>query len=159
MCAAVRLCRLFCRLTFRNRNAVGEVERRFKRLRQARFNPVFDDDTINDDFDIVLDLFVEGGNVGDFVILAVDFDALKAFFLKFGEFFAVFAFAAANNRREEIKTRAFAFFQQTVDHFGHGLRCDRQTSCGRIRNADARPEEAHVVVNLGDGAHRRTRVA
>ena len=36
---------------------------------------------------------------------------------------------------------------------------DGQAGGGRIGNADARPEQAHVVVDLGDGADGRARVA
>ena len=40
-----------------------------------------------------------------------------------------------------------------------GLALDRQAGGRRIGNADAREEQAHVVVDLGDGADRRARVA
>ena len=40
-----------------------------------------------------------------------------------------------------------------------GLRLDRQAGGGRIGDADARPQQAHVVVDLGDRGDGRARVA
>ena len=39
-----------------------------------------------------------------------------------------------------------------------GLALDRQAGGGRVGDADPRPEQAHVVVDLGDRAHGRARV-
>src|SRR3546814_11675080 len=44
-----------------------------------------------------------------------------------------------------------------VDHLAHRLRGDGEAGGGGVRNADARPEEAHIVVDLchrGDGGAR-----
>ena len=46
-----------------------------------------------------------------------------------------------------------------VDHLRHGLADDRQAGRRRIGHADPRPQQAHVVVDLGHRADRRARVA
>jgi hypothetical protein len=46
-----------------------------------------------------------------------------------------------------------------VDHLAHRLRANRQASGGRIGHADPRPQQAHIVVDLGDGGDGRARVA
>ena len=46
-----------------------------------------------------------------------------------------------------------------VDHLDDGLRLDRQAGGGRIGHADARPEQAHVVVDLGHRADGGARIA
>ena len=58
-----------------------------------------------------------------------------------------------------IEPRAFLERQHAVDHLADRLAFDRQAGRRRIGNADAREQQAHVVVDLGDRADRRARVA
>ena len=90
--------------------------------------------------------------------LAVDLDALKAFLEVFGEFLLVFALAAAHDRRQQIEPRALGQRQHAVDHLRDGLAFDRQACRGRVGHADAGPEQAHIVVDLGDGADGGARI-
>ena len=99
-----------------------------------------------------------GLHVADFVERAVDLHALVALAQELGEFLFVFALAAAHDRRQHIDARAFRQRQHAVDHLRDGLAFDRQAGGGRIGHADARPQQAHVVVDLGDGADGRTRI-
>src|SRR5262249_1506188 len=46
-----------------------------------------------------------------------------------------------------------------VDHLRDGLAFDRQPGGRRIGHTDARPKQTHVVVNFGDGADGRPRIA
>ena len=89
---------------------------------------------------------------------AVDLHALEAALHQFGEFLPVFALAPAHERREQVEPRALRQRHDAVDHLRDGLALDRQPGRGRIGDADSRPQEAHIVVDLGDGAHRRARV-
>ena len=70
----------------------------------------------------------------------------------------VFALAAAHDRRQQIKPRALRQRQHAIDHLRDDLAFDRQAGGRRIGHADARPQQPHVVVDLGDGADRRARV-
>ncbi len=107
----------------------------------------------------MLELLVERRGLGNLVELAVDLHALEAALQKLGEVLAVFALAAAHHGRQQIKPRAFLQRQHPVDHLRDGLALDRETRGRRIGDADARPQQPHVVVDLGDGADRRARVA
>ena len=89
---------------------------------------------------------------------AVDLDALKTLLEPFGELLLVLALAAAHDRRQQIEPRALGQRQHAVDHLRHDLAFDRQSRRGRIGHADARPQQAHVVVDLGDGADGGARV-
>ena len=89
---------------------------------------------------------------------AVDLDALKTLLEVFGELLAVFALAAAHHRRQQIEPRALGQRQHAVDHLRDGLAFDRQARGGRVGHADARPQQPHVVVDLGDGADGRARI-
>ena len=115
-------------------------------------------DAVDHHVDVVGELLVERRHLGDLVELAVDLDALVALLEELGELLAVLALAAAHDRRQQIEPRALGQRQHAVDHLRHGLALDRQAGRGRIGHADARPQQPHVVVDLGDGADGRARV-
>ena len=116
-------------------------------------------DAIDHHVDVVLELLVERRRVPDLVELAVDLEPLKALLLQLGELLAVLALAAARDRREQIKPRAFRQRQHAVDHLAHGLALDGEAGRRRIGDADARPEQTHIVVDLGDRADRGARIS
>src|SRR3546814_4801516 len=102
------------------------------------------------------DLFlVEGGGVLDRVEFAVDADAGEAGLLPLRQFLAIFALAAADHRGEEIEAGAFGELHHAVDHLADRLRADGEAGGGAVGNADARPEEAHIVVDLRHGGEDR----
>ncbi len=124
---------------FGDRDAVGEFERGFERIREPVAELAIDDDAVDDDFDVVLQILVEPSDLVELEHLAVDLDPLKAAPLQLGELFAVFAFAAAHDRGQQIEPGALRHRQHAVDHLRDGLADDRQTRGGRVGNADPRP--------------------
>ena len=106
----------------------------------------------------MLELLVERRRVGDVVELAVDLQPLETAFHEFGDFLAVLAFSAAHHRRKQIGAGALGQAENTVDHLAHRLAFDRQAGRRRIGDSHPRPEQAHVVVDLGDGADGGARV-
>src|SRR5208282_1082749 len=76
-----------------------------------------------------------------------------------GELLAVLALAAAHDWRQEVETSTRWERQDAVDHLRDGLALDRQTRGRRIGHADPRPQKPHVIVDFGDGADRRARIA
>ncbi|MND56580.1 hypothetical protein D3C80_476890 [compost metagenome] len=144
---------------FCDRETVGQLQRGFKTVCQSCTNIRTDDQTVDHDIDIVLIFLVEGRHIGDFIELAVDFHALKALLHQFCEFLLVLALTAADQRREDVKARAFLEVKHAVDHLADRLAFDRQTGGGRIGNTDARKKQTHIVVDFGDSADRRARVA
>ena len=139
-------------------DAVGEAERGFEAVGEAGLDPGMDDDAVHHRLDVVVHFAVEGRNLGNLVERAVHLGAGEALAGELGELLAVFALAAAHDRGEEEEPRAFRHGEHAIDHLAHGLRLDRQAGGGRIGNAGARPEQAHIVVDLGDGADRGARV-
>ena len=143
---------------FDHRQAVGELQRGLEALGQPLADVGAHHDAVHHHVDVVLELLVERGRFRDLVELAVDLDPLETLLQIFGELLAVFALAAAHDRRQQIEPRALGQRQHAVDHLGDGLALDRQAGRGRIGHADARPQQAHVVVDLGDGADGRARI-
>ena len=142
-----------------HRQSLGELERRFERVRKPRAEVRPHHQTIDHHIDVVLELLVQRRRLGNLVECAVDLHPLEAALHVFGELLAVFALAAAHDRRKQIKPRALGQREHTIDHLRHGLTFDRKPGRRRIGNAHARPEKPHVVVDLRDGAHGRARIA
>ena len=144
---------------FGHRDAVGQLQRGLDGIGVAGLLTGLGDQAIDDDVDVVLEFLVEDRRVLDGEELAVDLQPLKAGLLPLGDFLAVLALAAAHNGGQQIEPLAFRQRGQLVDHHRDGLALDRQAGGRRIRDADAGPEQAHVVVDLGHRADRRARVA
>ncbi len=142
-----------------NRDAVRQLQRRLEAVRKPRRDVGPHHDAVHHHVDVVLDLLVERGRIRDLVEFAVYLHALEAALLQVGELLAILALAAADHRREQVKPRAFGQRQHAVHHLAHDLAFDGKPRRGRIGHADARPEEPHIVVNLGDGADGRARIA
>ncbi len=141
-----------------HRHAVGQLETLLERIRQPRCDIAFDNKAVDHDVDVVGELLVERLDLADLVEGAVDLHALVALAQEVGELLFVFALAAAHDRRQHVDARAFRQRQHAVDHLADRLALDRQACRRRIGNADARPQQAHVIVDLGDGADGRARV-
>ena len=138
---------------------IGQFQRLFERVGQPGFDPFAYGDAVNHDLDVVLVLLVERGGILDRMEFAVDPHPGEAGLLPFGQFLAVFALAAAHDRREQVGAGAFGQRHHPVDHLADGLRADRLTGGGAVGHPDARPQQAHVVVNLGYRRDGRTRIA
>ena len=143
---------------FDHREALGELQRGLKAFRQALADVGAHHDAVDHDVDVVREFLVERRRFRELVERAVDLDALKALLEVFGELLLVLALAAAHDRRQQIEAGALRQRQHAVDHLRDDLALDRQARGGRIGHADARPQQAHVVVDLGDGADGGARV-
>ena len=143
---------------FDHRKTFGDLQRGLETLREPLADITPHHDTIDHDVDVMREFLVERGRFGQFMKLAVDLDALESLLEIFGELLLVFALAATHDRREQIEPRAFGQRQHAIDHLRDDLAFDRQARGRRVGHADARPQQAHVVVDLGDGADRRARI-
>jgi hypothetical protein len=74
--ASAAACRRIRRLP-----AVGKPEAGLKAVGKARGDVIAHDDAVDHDVDVVLVFLVERRHVGDLVVLAVDLDPLKPFFM------------------------------------------------------------------------------
>ena len=70
----------------------------------------------------------------------------------------VLALLAADDRRKQLHTRLFFKRHQPVNDLVDGLLVDLLAAFRAVRRTDARPQQTHIVVNLGDCANRRARV-
>ena len=143
---------------FQHGDAIGKVQRGAKTVSEAGLQPLLHHQPIHDHVDVVAEFLVQGGWLVQLVELTVDLNALEALLFQLGKFLAVLTLTVAHDGGQQVGTGALLHRHDAVHHFGHLLRLDRQASRGGIRNADAREQQAHVVVNFGHGADGGARV-
>ena len=140
-------------------NAVADFQRRFYRLRHAlRHLLALDHQTVDHDLNVVLNVFFQRRRVFKVIDLAVNLDALKPLLQQPVQFFLKFPFALSHHRRHQHNLGTNRQRQDFIHHLAHRLRLNRQPRRRRIRRPRARPQQAHIVVNLGNRPHRRARI-
>ncbi len=139
--------------------AGGEPGGGLDRLGEAAAQVGLHHQPVDDDRDVVFVLLVEHDLLVEPAQLAVDFDPRVALEAELLEQLAVLAFAAADDRRHDHEFGPLLERHQPVDDLLLGLAGDLRPALGAVRNADPRPEQAQVVVDLGHRADRRARVA
>ncbi len=139
--------------------AVCELRSRLDRLREPRAEIGLHDEPVDDHLDRVLELLVELDLLLEQPLLAVDLDAAEALAAQLLEDVLVLALAVAHHRRVDGELRPRLEAQHLVDDLLDRLAGDRAVTDWTVRAADSCEQEAQVVVDLGDRADRRARVA
>ena len=104
-------------------------------------------------------VLVQRGQVFHAVELAVHAHAHEAFRLQFFEAVRVRAFLEFDQRGHDDDFRAFGQGEDVGDDFIGGAGLDGASALGAVHLAEAGEEHAQEVVDFGDGAHGRARVA
>ena len=139
--------------------AAGEPQRGLHRVGQPPLGALLDRQPVDDHLDGVLLLLLELRRLGQRVHDAVDPDAGEALGLQRAEQVDVLALAGADDRREHLEAGALLHRQHLVDDLLRGLPGDRLAAVRAVRLAGAGVEQPQVVVDLGDRADGRARVA
>ena len=140
-------------------DALGAGHRGLDRVRQPLAQVVAHHQPVDHDRDVVLVLLVEDDLLLEPAQLAVDLHAREAVRPQLLEELAVLALAPPHDRRQHHELGAVGELHHLVDHLLRRLRGDRAAAVKAVRMADPGPEQAQVVVDLGDRADRRARVA
>jgi hypothetical protein len=139
--------------------AAREPERRLDGVREAALDTLPCDETVDDDLDVVLELLLERRGCGELHDTAVDPGPREALGLQLLEEVGVLALAAAHDRCEHLVLGALGQLEQAVDDLLRRLGRHALTAHRAVLRACASEQQAQVVVDLGDGADRRPRVA
>ena len=134
-------------------------DRRLDAVRQPLAQVGAHHEPVDHDRDVVLVLLVEDDLLLEAAQLAVDLHAREALLAQLLEELAVLALAAADDRRQHHELRALGQHHHLVDDLLGRLRLDRAAAVVAVRMADPGPEQPQVVIDLGDGADGRARVA
>ena len=125
-----------------------ERRRGLARVRQAVDDVGAEDEAVDDDLDIVLFVLFEGNFLAEVIHVPVGADADIARAARVLENFYMLAFFAADDRRHDLHARALAQRHELVDDLVDGLLADLLAAVRTVRRADARPEQAQIVVHL-----------
>ena len=118
-----------------------------------------DHEPVDDDLDAVLFHLVEGDVLAEVANDPVHADPREAPAARGREQLLMLALAVAHQRTEHEYPRALGTRADLIDDLLNGLRDDRDPVVRAVRHSDPREEQTHVVVDLGDRADRRPRVA
>ena len=142
-------------------DATREVERRLDRVGEPALDPFAQDETVDDNGDVVRLIALEF----EFVLLVeidelpVDDGSDEPLAGEVGKQSVVASLSALHDRSEDLESQPFLHRQDLVDDLLRCLAHQRFTRLGIVRDTDASEQEAQIVVDLGDGADRRPRVA
>ncbi len=138
--------------------AVRQGQRRLDRVGDALPARCPDREPVDDHLDGVPLLPPQLGRLVQPIHHAVDPDPREALGLQVGEQLGVLALALPRDRREYMAPGALRQLEDAVGDLLRRLPHDRPAADRAVRLADARPEQAQIVVDLGDGANCRPRV-
>ena len=143
----------------RDRAPVAVAERRLERLGEALLELGRHLQAVDDDLDRVLGRLRDLRHRVDLVDLAVDANPHEALRAELDQELDVLALAVRHDGREDRELRLGRQRERRVDHLRDRHRREPLLGVVRaVRVADARVEQAQVVVDLGDGPDGRPRV-
>ena len=119
------------------RALVAVAQRSFKTFRQTLFDVGFYFHAVDDDIDIVLNVFFQLRHFVQLIDLAVHTYTRKALSLQVGKEIDKLTLTFAHRRRKNHHACVFRQLQHGIDHLRHGLARQRQVVLGAIRRADA----------------------
>ena len=140
-------------------DAVGELQRRLHRVGEPLLGGGLHGQAVDDHLDVVLLLLLQRRRVGERVHHPVDADPAVALAVELVEQVDELALARPHHRREHLKPQALVHRQHLVDDLLRGLPRDPLTAHRAVRRPGPGVQEPQIVVDLGDGADRRPRVA
>ena len=128
--------------------AARERRRGLAGVRQAVNDVGAEDEAVDDDLDVVLFVLLEGNFLAEVVHVPVSADADIAGLARVLKNLDVLALFAADDRRHDLHARPLAQRHELVDDLVDGLLADLLAAVRTVRRADARPEQAQIVVHL-----------
>jgi len=142
----------------RERSA-SQLERHVHALGQTGAYAILEHNAINDDLDRVLELLVELDLLIQRPHLCVHPNASESFAAKFFEELPKLALTTLHNRGEHLELRPGIKLEDRVDYLLGTLFLDELAANRAMRNADAGEQQSEVVIDLGNGTDRGSRVA
>ena len=138
--------------------SVAMAQCRFERLGKTLSKFFTNFYAVNNDVDGVLGVLFQRRQRIDVMHLAVKANAHETLCPQFVDQCRLFALAVIDHRREDHQFGVLGHLQCMIDHLRHRLRSQHDVVLGAMRFADARIEQAQVVMDFGDRADRRTRI-
>ena len=157
--AEIDLARVLAVEPFNLEQVVAVLEGNFQRVAQALLDSAADREAVDDHLDGVAEILIERDFFAQFAHRAVDLDPHEAGAPQIAQLLAILALAVAHDRREHVNPRALGPRHDAVDDLLHALLRDLAPAVVAERMADAREQQAQVIIDLGDGGDGRARIA
>ena len=141
-----------------NHRAVCKRGGGFNRIRQAAADFRRNHQAVHHNLDIVFVIFFQFDFFRQIIKIAVHTHAHKAGPARRVQFFLMFAFSPADDRRHNLDFRALFHRKHAVHDAVHRLADDFPPANRAMRNPDARIQKAQVVVNFRHRSDGGTRV-
>ena len=138
-----------------SRHALRQLEGRLDRVRQTGFDPLLDDEPVDDDVDVVLEVPVEPDLLRQILDLAVDPGSREP---RRGEILdqpVELALPSPHHRGEDLEARPLGHLEHLVHDLLRRLTGDRPSAVVAVGAADPGEQQAQIVIDLGDGPNRR----
>lgn len=136
----------------------SQPERRLHRVGEALLHRRLGGESIDDDVDRVLALFVQSRWIHQLPQLAVHAHPGEALGGQLPKEVDVFALASAYDRGEDLESGPLGEFQQPVGDLLGTLLADRFATLHAVRMTRPSEQQPQIVIDLGDGAHGGARV-
>ena len=140
-------------------DAVGEIQCGLDRVGQALLGRRLDGEAVDHHLDVVFLLLLQLGRVGQRMHHAVYPYPAVTLRVELVEQVDEFALSGAHHRCEHLEPGALVHRQHLVDDLLRCLFGDALTAHRAVRRAGACIQQTQIVVDLGDSADRRARVA
>src|SRR5208282_3834398 len=134
------------------------LERHFQRVGKALFDSAANREPVDYHLDRVALVLVERDLLAQLANRAVDLDPHEAGAPQLAHLLPIFALAIADDRREHVDSRPLGPTHDPIDDLLDALLRDLTAAVVAMGAADAREQQAQVVVDLGNRADRGTRV-
>jgi hypothetical protein len=133
-------------------------ERRSDRVGQPLPIPLPDGQPVHDHRDVMVGAALQAGRIAELHQLAVHSRPHEALPDRFLEQVAELPLSPPHQGSENLDPRSLRPGKDLFGNLGGRLRANRPAAVGAVGSASPRPQEAEVVVDLGDRAHRRARI-
>ena len=140
------------------RQAIAQAQCGFEGFGQALLDVLTRAEAIDHRFDGVLHAQCELGRIVQLDHFAIHARAHQTLCAKLFEHLHMLALALADHRRQQHVAAFGIERERGIDHLADGLRFQREVMFRAARRADARVQQAQVVVDLGDRADGGARV-
>ena len=127
-------------------------------IREPLLDPRPHDQTVYNDLDIVLDIFIQADLFRQFIHIAVNAHPHVPAFLRPLQKLRVGALSSAHHRRQQLDPGPLRQRHDLVHHLVHRLLHDLPAAFRAVWNADSRVEQTEIIVDLRHRAHRRSGV-
>jgi len=140
-------------------HAVGQAQRCLDRVRDAWQDVGTRHQPVHHDRDVVSPALGQARRVGELDLVAVHNGASESFRGQFAEQVDELALLPCHHGGDDLVAGPLRKLHQLVCDLLHGLPLNHRPALWAVRSSDPRPQQPHVVVDLGDRSYGRPRIA